>query len=325
MPFILFFIALVMVATPATGSGIKPLVHQGERFIRLDELASFYGGEIVPSPLGQVFIRAPRAELEFKPDSRELRIGRTIVWMHETMKKVANHWVISETDALKVIDPVMRPPEYLRNAGYRVVMIDPGHGGLDTGARGLKHGVEEKRAVLDISRRVRNHLTAAGVKVYMTRENDRYIELEERSRMTARRGADLFVSIHLNSASGSTAQGIETYVLIAAEHSSTAGGSKSPALPGNRYDPGSALLGFYLQHALIQQVKTVDRGLKRSRFIVLRNAPCPAALVELGFLSHAGEERKIMQEDYREMLAQAIVKGIMNYINTVRQSQRGPI
>jgi len=190
------------------------------------------------------------------------------------------------------------------------------------GAKG-KRGVEEKRAAIDIARRVRTQLTAAGIKVYMTRENDRFIELEERSKLAKRWGAELFVSIHLNSASSTLAQGIETYVLSGAGYSSTAGSSRGEALPGNRYDAGSAILGYYLQRSLVQQVDSVDRGLKRSRFIVLRNAPCPAALVELGFLSHQGEERKMMQESYREQLASGIVKGVMNYINSTRQSQRG--
>lgn len=303
-------------------AGIKPFVHEGVRYVRLEELASFYGGEMVPSPSGGVWVKNRWADLLFRPDSRELRIADTLVWLHEPMTKVRGYWAIREGDALYVVDPIVRPAEYLRRTGSRVVVLDPGHGGQDTGAKG-KRGVEEKRAVLDIARRVRSHLEAAGLTVYMTREGDRFVELEERARMAKRWGADLFVSIHLNSAASSMAQGAETFVLSAPGFSSTAGGSGMGAMPGNQHGAASAQLGFQVHRALTGIPGVIDRGLKRARFIVLRNAPCPAVLVECGFLSHAEEERKFQLESHREEIARGIAKGIMNHVRLARQTVRG--
>ena len=320
----LFFLCgLLIVLTNGTSlAAIKPFVQDGVRYVRLEELASFYAGEMIPMPSGGVIIKNRYAELQFKPDSRELRVANIMVWLHEPLIRVRGHWAIREGDAINVVDPIMRPAEYLRQSGSRVVVLDPGHGGQDTGAKG-KRGVEEKRAVLDIARRVRSHLTAAGISVYMTREGDRFVELEERARMAKRWGADLFVSIHLNSASSTLAQGVESFVLAAPGFSSTAGGSGSGTAPGHQHGPASSQLGFQVHRAMIAIPGVVDRGLKRARFIVLRNAPCPAVLVECGFLSHAEEEKKFTQESYREEIARGIAKGIVNYVRLARQSQRG--
>lgn len=304
-------------------SEITPFVHEGVSYVRLDDLARFYGGELVPTPDERVVLRTRWAEVVFAPDERTASIGGSLVWLHEPMKRIRSYWAINQADARNVIDPVMRPGEYMKKAGSRVVVLDPGHGGADSGARGKgRRGIEEKYAALDIARRVRTHLTAAGLKVYMTRENDRFIELEERARKAKRLGADLFVSIHLNSAGNSSAVGTETFVMTSAGYASTVGGSRSPETPGNKFDAENMLLGFHLQRSIIRNVKPIDRGLKHARFIVLRNAPCPAALVECGFLSNPQEERKFTDEAYREQIAQGIVKGILVYVGLARQAQK---
>lgn len=317
LPLVLMF----MLAGHADAA-LKPVVSEGQRFIRLEELAAFYGGPLVPAAnLKKVMILSPLAEVEFKPDSREVRVGDVLVWLHEPMQRVRGSWAIREEDALTGIDPIMRPGEYLRKAGHRVVVLDPGHGAMDTGAKG-RGGVEEKRAVLDIARRVRRHLAAAGVVVYMTRENDRFIKLEDRARLAQRWGADVLVSLHLNSAERRDARGIETFILAADGLTSTVGGRTSGQLPGNQHDAGNAALGFQLQRGLVQEAGAVDRGLKRARFIVLRNAPCPAALVECGFLSNKEEEALLAGETYRDTLARGIARGIINYVTLARKAQK---
>jgi N-acetylmuramoyl-L-alanine amidase len=322
MPMFFRILTSFLLCAPPVLATIDPIYHEGEKYVRLEDMAAFYGGEMVPTPADKVIVKTRRSEIQFKPDSREVRLANTIVWLHEPMIRVRGNWAIREGDALSVIDPIIRPSEYLSRLGSRIVVLDPGHGGQDTGAKG-RRGAEEKRAALDIARRVKTHLVAAGIKVYLTREGDRFVELEERSRMAKRWGADLFVSIHLNSAANSQAQGAETFVLSAPGFSSTAGGSSSGMLPANKYTAASTALGFSIQQMLIGQAGVIDRGVKRARFIVLKNAPCPAALVECGFLSHPGEEQNVMKEVYREQLARGIAKGVLNYVGLVRQSQRG--
>lgn len=308
--------------TAVVNAALKPFYHEGIRVIRLDELADFYGGEMIPTPnADKVYVKTRVADLTFKPYSREVFIGSAMVMLHEPVSQARGSWVISEVDALTGIDPIMRPAEYLKKAGHRVVVLDPGHGAEDSGAKG-KQGVEEKRAVLDIARRVRSHLAAAGLVVYMTRENDRFIELEQRAQLAKRWGADVFVSIHLNSAASRSAKGAESYILAAEGFTSTAGGSRGSRAPGNKHDATNAALGFQIHRALVKQTGAADRGLRRARFIVLRNAPCPSVLVECGFLSNAEEERKVMNPAYRDEIARGLAKGIVNYVTLARKAQK---
>lgn len=300
---------------------IKPVWHEGRKYVQLDDLAEFYGGQLTPGPGQKVLLRTRWTELEFMPDQRSVLVGGVIVWMHEPMQRIRRQWAIGHADAVGVIDPIMRPSEYLKSTPHRVVVLDPGHGGEDSGAKG-KRGSQEKHSALDIARRVRSHLVAAGLKVYLTRENDRFISLEDRPQRAKRWGSDLFVSIHLNSAQNTFARGVETFALTGAGLSSTAGGNPAGASPGNRYDAQNTLLAFHIHRAMQKNVNAVDRGVKRARFIVLRNAPCPAVLVECGFLSDIEDEKKLMTEAYRETVAQGIAKGIMIYVGLSKQAQR---
>ncbi|MCZ7591258.1 MAG: N-acetylmuramoyl-L-alanine amidase [Kiritimatiellae bacterium] len=181
--------------------------------------------------------------------------------------------------------------------------------------------MEEKRVVLDVARRLRTHLVNAGFKVYLTRENDRFVELDERSRKAQRWGADLFISIHLNSAASTAAAGAETYVLAAAGYESTSGGLSNLTQPGNRFEAANTVVAYQIQRAMTQRLGANDRGVKRSRFLVLKNAPCPAVLVECAFVSNAREEEQLLQESRREALAQSLARGTINYLNLAKRAQ----
>jgi N-acetylmuramoyl-L-alanine amidase len=233
-------------------------------------------------------------------DGREANVNGTVVWLHEPMVVLRGHYAISETDARVVIDPLIRPLRHLKTAGYRTVVIDAGHGGQDTGCSG-KYGAVEKVISFDIARRLRAYLMKAGFQVYMTREGDRFIELEDRAERAKRWGADIFVSIHLNSASGAEANGTETYSMTAAGQSSTSGGKGEAADAGNRFDAMNSGLAYQIQRAIVPQAKTADRGVKKARFVVLKDSPCPAVLIETGFVSNK--------------------RGIYNYASLVRMAR----
>jgi N-acetylmuramoyl-L-alanine amidase len=294
--------------------------HEKEKFVALRDVAAAYGSEATGPFAQRIAIQNQWNSLIFRTDSREVLVNNTLLWLHEPVAYARGRWSLREVDATKVIDPILRPDRYLGRMGYRVVVIDPGHGGQDIGARGAR-GVEEKRAVLDIARRIRAHLVSAGVKVYMTRESDRFVELDERCVRAARWGADVFISIHLNSAANSAAQGTETYVLAAAGYESTAGGLSNLSQPGNRFEGANAVLGYHVHKALTTKIGAQDRGVKRSRFLVLKNAPCPAVLVECGFVSNRREEERLLSEAYRESIAQGISRGTLSYLNLVKRSK----
>lgn len=313
-------LGLLLLAPRGHADGFPVYWHEKEKYVALRDLAAVYGGTLGGPYAQRVTIQNKWHTLVFKTDSREATVNGTLVLLHAPTVLARGRWAVREVDATRVIDPILRPEAHLAKAGHRVVVIDPGHGGQDAGARGVR-GVEEKRVVLDIARRMRAHLLGAGVKVYMTRESDRFVELDERCRKAERWGADLFVSIHLNSAGNPAAAGTETYALAAAGYESTAGGLSNLAQPGNRFEGANGILAYQIQKALTGKIATTDRGVKRSRFLVLKNAPCPAVLVECAFVSNRREEERLLAEAYRESIAQGIVRGTLNYLNLVKRSK----
>ena len=320
--------ALGLVRAPVSsalpGRGAGPAGAGEDEYVPLRRLASNCGLKVYPGKGDRVSLRSRWSRLEFEGDSRRTRLNGVTVWLHRPVLKVRGHWGVARADWEAVVDPVLRSRTRQRDAGYRVVMLDPGHGGRDRGATG-KRSVEEKRVVLDVAKRVRAHLAQDGTKVYLTRDGDRFIELEERSRLAVRRKADLFVSIHINSAANTDARGLETYVLSAAGFPSTAETAAPRTRPrahaANGHDAANAVLGYHLQRRLLASPGGEDRGVKRSRFAVLRNSPCPAALVECGFVSNAVEENLMLDAAHRERIALGIYNGLTDYLNAVRKAR----
>jgi N-acetylmuramoyl-L-alanine amidase len=247
-----------------------------------------------------------------------------LYWLHHPCRKHGLSWELREVDFKKGIDPILRSYAYVPSRVPRLIVLDPGHGGKDTGALSPRK-VYEKLAVLDISRRVQGHLEAKKIPVRLTRSSDVFVELEQRSAYAAKAGADLFVSIHADGAADSSAHGVETFVMTAAGCDSSnhygKAGDKS-AQRGNQHDAANAVLGFSLQSNLVKQSGRADRGLRRARFAVLKHAPCPAALVECGFLTNPEEEALMIDAAYRESVARGISNGIIGYMTLVKRAKR---
>ena len=262
--------------------------------------------------------------IEVETNSRRAWVNGIMVWLHHPCRKSGGGWAIREVDFKKTIDPILRSYAHVPSRAPRMVVLDPGHGGKDTGAVG-KRKVYEKKAVLSIANRVKAHLEAKHINVRMTRTTDTYLTLQQRSDYAAKAGADLFVSIHADSAGASSANGIETFVMTASGCDSSnhygQGGDKS-AGKGNLSDAANAVLGFSIQSNLIKTAKRSDRGLRRARFAVLKQAPCPAALVECGFLSNPEEEALMIDPNYREAVARGISNGILGYMTLVNRARK---
>ena len=177
-----------MLATHARAADLQIVWVDKTDYVTLRDLAKFYNCDL-SGPRSKKFTLSDKGiSIVFDIESRQVLINGTLAWLHEPMDLVKGRWVIRAVDVRKVIDPIVRPEAYLTKAGYRVVVLDPGHGGQDNGAQG-RQGVQEKRVVLDIARRVQIHLVNAGLKVYLTRDGDRFVELEERCRLAKSWGA----------------------------------------------------------------------------------------------------------------------------------------
>lgn len=178
--------------------------------------------------------------------------------------------------------------------GRVVVVIDPGHGGNDTGAIGIG-GLREIDVVLPISKQVRDILEQNGVQVVMTREYDQEVELEPRTQLANRVNADLFISIHANAIDMTRpdVNGIETYYFQ----------SRS-----------GQLLAQYIHNSILQTTGSPNRGVREARFYVLRHTQMPAVLVEVGFVTGAQDAAKLADPAYRSLMAEAIARGILQYM-----------
>lgn len=288
--------------------------------VELAAVARSYGWILEAAPADTRQFRLPQGRiLRLELDSRRIVLDGVQIWLAVPVSRTNGVWRLSATDVLRSIRPLMRPVAHLAagREDLSTVLLDPGHGGVDSGAVS-SGGLEEKTITLKIARRVRDRLKAAGVRVLLTREDDTMVSLEDRSRMAAELRPAVFVSVHLNAAPSSGAQGVETFALTCAGHASTHALDPSPSgryppLAGNRRDGENAVLGYALQRRLVLETGAEDRGLRRARFQVLKASTVPAALVECGFLSNGREARQLGDEAYVATLVRALALGILDF------------
>jgi len=250
----------------------------------------------------------------FHTNSRKLQFNKVLVWLNGPVSVTKGKWTITSPDAAGVLTPLLAPVGAPAAGDQAVVVLDPGHGGRSKGAvAGNK--VQEKKLVLDIARRAAKKLRAAGVKTKLTRKRDRTLDLDARVSRARKWNASVFVSVHANYAGNRNASGIETYVPASPGFPSTAGGpGDMRASPANRHDPANMLLGFSVHQAMLKMTGAGDRGVRRARFKVISDAPCPAILLECGFLSNRREESRLLEHGYRDVLAEGIARGILRYL-----------
>jgi N-acetylmuramoyl-L-alanine amidase len=226
----------------------------------------------------------------------------------------------------------------IRALGLKIgkIVIDPGHGGHDTGTIGPT-GLEEKDLVLDVSRRLGKLLqTRLGAEIIYTRKDDTFIPLETRTAIANQEAADLFVSVHANSSHDPDARGVETYYLnftsspealeVAARENAVSEKSihelqdlvKKIALKEKIEE--SQEFAADVQRSLHSGLAAKspgqrDRGVKKAPFIVLIGANMPSILAEISFLSNPGDEHRLETADYRQKIAESLYRGIAKYVS----------
>ncbi len=259
------------------------------------------------------------------------------VTLSAPIKRVDGALIVPADFERKVFDCFGESRQDYRISKLREIIIDAGHGGKDPGARG-KSGILEKTVVLDISKRLKDIMEQKGVNVIMTRDKDEYLTLKERTEIASRSNADLFVSIHANSSKSRNAKGFEVYYL----RDLMAHEKKDADLQDNHrikyrnfemdenaehvenivadmmytYKQGeSKHLADMMSKRASDSIDAESRGSKSCAFFVLRNTLIPAVLVEVGFLTNQKEERLLKTDEYRQKIANALAKNILDYVN----------
>ena len=255
-------------------------------------------------------------------DSREAQINGVQVWLLLPTAARNGACCLAQLDVERTLQPLLSPTRAQASARIRTICLDPGHGGKDPGNQVGSN--QEKQYTLLLAREVRAQLAQAGLKATFTRSTDTFIELPTRADLAKRQSADLFVSLHLNAAETGrdSVQGAEVYCLTPAGANSTNArgeGAGAGAFPGNRHNDQNLCLAYQVQKSLTRNLGVADRGVRRARFAVLRDAVMPAVLIEAGFMSHPTEGRKIFTAAYRQKMARAIVEGLLAYKRLVEK------
>jgi len=253
----------------------------------------------------------------------------------------------TETEEANVTQPVQPAAStedgsrtLTRALGLKIgrIVIDPGHGGHDTGTLGPT-GLEEKEVVLDVGLKLRKLLQDnTNCEVVMTRSDDTFIPLEERTAIANEKSADLFISIHANASTDKTARGIETYYLNFT--------SSPDALEVAARENASSQEAVHQLQDLIKKIAMTekieesqdfarqvqrevythvtkasgaqrDRGIKKAPFVVLIGANMPSVLAEISFLTNPKDEHLLRRPDYREKIAEALYDGVLGYLKTL--------
>jgi N-acetylmuramoyl-L-alanine amidase len=257
------------------------------------------------------------AILALKGDSCRVEINRVSVWLARAVLVRNGSLLVARQDINTTLAPLLFAPKNTASKPLRIktIALDPGHGGKDPGNQ---EGVQkEKHLTLELAKEVRKKLLQAGFNVQLVRDSDRFVDLDDRPAIARRAKADLFISLHFNSAPRATgARGIEVYCLAPAGAPSTNGrseGGDRRAQPGNLADPRNILLAYCMQKSLTTKLGMEDRGVRRARWAVLRTPTMPAILVEGGFMSDPAEMRRICSATFRQQQAQAILEAIQTY------------
>lgn len=271
----------------------------------------------------------------------EQRDSIMIKLIDDTPKASIAENIIKQLPPVKEEDKAEEPkkedePTTFISAKKKTVVIDAGHGGKDPGA--LSGGVHEKDIVLKVAQILGDMLEKKGYKIHLTRGNDIFIELQERTSYANKKNADIFVSIHANAidirhSDPAKFHGIETYFLSparsekakkAAEKENGVGLmdafsketflnflNREKIVASNKLaiDVQRGMLGY----ARSKYKDTTDGGVKEAPFWVLVGAQMPAVLVELGYLTHEGDLEKLREDYYKALLAKGIMEGIENY------------
>ena len=246
------------------------------------------------------------------------------VMLDDPIGSQRGHLTLSRRDYDKVFVPLFWE---LPKVPVRRIVLDPGHGGKDTGKVNGPYKYTEKAATLDTAARLKILLEKQGFEVVFTRTKDVFVDLDDRPALAANAKADLFVSLHYNAgpAGDSSSDGIETYCLTPAGQKSTnAGKAKSTTgvEPGNRFDTANMALGWGIQRRLVKSTGADDRGVRRARFAVLRTLTCPGVLIEGGFMSSRKEGALIADAAYRQKIAEAVAAGIVDYVVRARPAAK---
>ena len=319
-------LSLAFFARPASAAFIN-----GQNYVALADWAHANGFYGFTRDRGQEIVLTNRSSrLIFDVNSAQAQINGVNVRLSFPIANSRNVPAISSLDIETAVRPLVYAPKPVAKR-ITTICLDPGHGGRDTGNRvgGAFFGHNEKTYTLALAQELGSQLKKLGFNVVLTRHDDTYVELPMRPEIANRYAADLFVSLHFNAAQTDKDEvsGPETYCITpvgAASSNAQGEGADHGPTANNRVEQRSLLLAAQIQKSLVRNLGVTDRGVRRARFAVLRDATMPAILIEGGYMTHPSEGKRIFDSGYRRQMAAAIAKGILSYQKLTAPSTPSP-
>lgn len=302
-------------ATATTSSDMVgwELVRYRERdYVTAGSIHKFYRFNNLEVQGNNVWFRSPVLIMKASLGSQDLLINNIKFVLSDPVIELNGKPCFSRLDLCKLIDPVLRPSYIASGKLFDTVILDAGHGGHDSGAKGI-YGYEKEFA-LKLAFAVKGELEKRGMKVLMTRTNDTFLSLGSRVAYANKIPNSIYVSLHFNSG-GSSATGIETFALTPQGASSVYGTRAVDAYSfnGNQRDSENIALATAIHASVVHHFKFVDRGVKRARWYVLKGLERPGVLFEGGFVTNPNDAKFIAAENFRAELASTLGQAIMNY------------
>ena len=261
------------------------------------------------------WFRSPTLAMRWEVDTQVLVVNDTKFILSSPVLKRDGDVLVSRTDLVKWIDPLLRPQHLGEAEDFDTVVIDPGHGGLDNGTRGRLG--EEKAYALDLGLRLRDELVRRGLRVVMTRQTDVAVPKSMRGELATEVGRSVLVSLHFNQNQSADVSGLETYAMtpvgLPSSNDSRPGPEAAFGFDGNLRENASLALAAAVHSQILHRCGPADRGVRRARFAVLKDAERAGLLVEGGYLSNLAENTRIHMPEYRARMAGAIAEGIFQY------------
>lgn len=308
MKAIILLLALAGVLLPCTavtadGAMWSNTGAENADYVSLEDIRSFYKLMPIAQPKGSGTraVGNGTITLIFGPGPRELSIhGLHCSLSHPTRPDDKGDILVSKTDLLKLIDPVLRPTYITGRKLIKTVVIDPGHGGHDSGT--VTDYTREAHVALMVASKLAGELRQRGLEVKLTREVNQHVSDQSRLDLANQTPDSLFISLHLNSGR-SDVSGVETYTVAPSSPGET-------GRPANEHDAANAALAVALQAALVHKAQAKDGGCRRAQYSLLSSLNCPAALVELGYATNEAEAELLNSDEYQSKLALALADGI---------------
>ena len=277
----------------------------GVEYLPLEDLRGFY--KLMPLQpkgrrvAGQRLLGNGEVTLVLGPEPREIRIhDRLCLLTYPVLEDSSGDLLVSKMDVLQVIEPVLRPTYIANRSAVRTVVIDPAHGGHDTGT--VTPYAREADVALVVATKLGAELRKRGFEVVFTQEQNQYQSPQGRVDKANAVPAAIFISLHLNSGR-SDMKGVQTYTM-------TPAAKNEKPLPGHEFSKCSMALAMALHSSMVEKAEAADGGCRRARYSLLNSLRCPAVMVEMGYATNPEEGTRLSTEEYQMKMATALASGV---------------